>query len=132
MNYQNTTQAYMRTAAKVGVRRQTYRRTMSLEIPGGLVLWKVVGKTVLLILPVVLVMQIFLASAINNIERSVTLVQQQQQELEDQNIELLARKARLWAPGSVERLAADKLALYSPSKKQIGTFNRRYATFSYL
>jgi len=132
MNYQNATQAYMRTAAKVGGQRLPYRRTTSLDISGGLALLQKVGKTVLLILPVFLVLQIFLSSAINNLEMSITKAEQQYQLLDDKNIDLLAQRARLWAPGSVEGLAAEKLALYAPLKKQVGKFNRRYATFSYL
>jgi hypothetical protein len=47
MNYQNATQAYMRTAAKVGGQRLPYRRATSLDISGGLALLQKIGKTVL-------------------------------------------------------------------------------------
>ncbi len=131
MNYQTTSQTYMRSAVKIGTRQQVRTKGV-IDIAGQVALWKAFGKAALVILPLTLVFNIFISSAVSNVERSISLLDNQRQELEDQNIDLLARKARVWAPDHVAQLAGEKLALYSPSKKQVGTFNRRLGTFKYL
>ena len=84
-----------------------------------------------MIFPLVLVINMFVASAVSNIDRSIVNVDNQRHELMDKNIELLARKARLWSPGNMQQLAGEKLALYVASGNQVGRFNRRTGTFIY-
>lgn len=131
MSYQNSSQSYMRTVAKPGVRQQV-RSKRALSIPGGVLLLRAVGKAVLIILPLTLIVNIIISSAISNIDRSISQVEGRQQKVEDTNIHLLARKARIWAPDHVEKLAGDKLSLFVPTKDQVGKFDRRSGTFSYL
>ncbi len=131
MNFQNYTQTYTRTIPKQGLRQQLRSYDIR-NLPGGLLLWKAAAKVMLLLLPFVLVISMFVGSAINSVERSIVTVDNQRHELMDKNIGMLARKARLWAPDHVQKLAEEKLSLYVSSKKQVGKFNRRKGTFTYL
>jgi hypothetical protein len=131
MNFQNYTQTYTRPVAKRGLRQQL-RSCDVRNLPGGQLLWKAAAKVMLLLLPFVLVISMFVGSAINSVERSIVTVDNQRHELMDENIGMLARKARLWAPDHVQKLAEEKLSLYVSAKRQVGKFNRRKGTFTYL
>lgn len=131
MNFQNSTQAYLRPAPKIGFRQQFNFRDI-LDLPGGLVLWKPIGKIALVIVPLVLIINTLVASAIGNIDRSIKIVDDTHHELMDKNIEMLAAKAWMWAPDHIQELAEEKLSLYAVSKKQVGKFSKRKGTFIYL
>lgn len=131
MNFHNSTQTYLRPVAKVGLRQQLRPRDL-FDLPGGLVLWRSVGKVMLFILPLVLLVNMIFGSFIGSVDRSITVVDNQHHELMDQNIEMLATKARLWDPAYMQKLAGEKLSLHAVSKKQIGKFDRRKGTFTYL
>ncbi len=123
MNFHNTTQvSYLRTVTNLGVRQQLQARGV-FDLPGGSLLWKAVGVIMLLMLPFVLAANMFLASTIDDVERSLVVIDNQRHELMDKNIGLLAKKARLYAPERVSRLAADKLALYAASPGQVERIN---------
>lgn len=130
MNYNNSTEAYMRSIAKIGGRQQVGSRDL-FDLSGWLVLWRPVGKILLMIFPVVLVIHMFIASAVTSTDQKITTLDNQRFELMDKNIELLALKAKLWAPENIEKLAGEKLALYADSGDQVGRFNRRNGTFVY-
>ncbi|MFW2365734.1 MAG: hypothetical protein ACN4GW_04915 [Desulforhopalus sp.] len=131
MNFINTTQAYVRPAAKTTLLQQLCNLG-TFDLPGGPALWKMAGKAALLMLPLVLAVNLFIASSITSIDHKLTAMDNQRHELMDKNIEMLARKARLWAPENVREMAADKLSLYTGSEKQVGKFSRRKGTFIYL
>ncbi len=123
MNFHNTTQvSYLRTATNFGVRQQLESRD-AFHLPGGLVLWKAVGRILLLMLPFVLAANMFLASTINDAKGSLATVDNQRHELMDKNIGLLAQRARLYAPERVSQMAADKFSLYAASPGQIERIN---------
>jgi len=128
MNYNNSTEAYMRTVAKLG-RRQSLRVWDYLDLPGWLQLWKPVGKILLVIFPLVLIINILVAGAVSNVEQSIVAVGNHRHELMDKNIELLAQRAYLYSPTSIEQLAGEKLDLHKSTKDQVGVFNRRFGTF---
>jgi hypothetical protein len=130
MNYNNSSETYMRSVAKVGL-RQYFRPGDLLDLSGWLVLWKPVGKVLLMIFPLVLIINMFIASAVTSVERSIVSVDNQRHELMDKNIEMLAHKARLWAPVNIQKLAGEKLALQIDSGDQVGRFDRRSGTFIY-
>lgn len=131
MNYPNSNQSYFRTATKIGARPQIGRKR-ALLIFGGAIPWLAIGKTVLVVLPVTLVVNILISSAVSNLDQSISVLQSRQQQIEDRNIDLLAQKARVWAPDNIEKLAGEKLSLYSPSEGQVGKFDRNTYTFKYL
>ena len=123
MNFHTTQQiSYLRPVTTLGVRQQLQPRTI-FALPGGLVLWRASGKMLLCLLPLLIVVNMFLASSINETERSMTAVDNQRHELIDKNIGLLAQKAGLYAPERVSRLAADKLSLYTAIPGQIERIN---------
>lgn len=122
MNYQNTTEAYLRPIANIGVRQHLRARGIR-DLPGGQVLWRAVGKVALVLLPLVLTINLLLASAINDIGRSFVAVDNHRHELMDKNIELLAQKARLGAPDNIRQRAGEKLALYAASDEQVQRIN---------
>ncbi len=123
MNFHNTTQvSYLRNVTGLGVRQQLQSRGV-FDLPGGLVLWKAVGTIMLFMLPFVLAVNMFLASAVNDVERSLVAVDNQRHELMDKNIGLLAQKARLYAPERVSQMAGDKLSLYAALPGQVERIN---------
>ncbi|MGB3225333.1 MAG: hypothetical protein WBB23_21260 [Desulforhopalus sp.] len=130
MNYNNPTEAYMRPNAKIGV-RQRVRPHDLIDLSSWLILWKPVGKILLVIFPFVLGINMFIASAITSADSAIASADNQRHELMDKNIGLLAHKARLWSPGSIKKLAGEKLDLYVDSGDQVGKFNRRTGTFIY-
>lgn len=131
MNIINTTQTYVRPTSKTPLLQQLCSHGL-FELPGGVTLWRIAGKTALLMLPLVLAVNLLVASAITRIDNKIAVADNQRHELMDQNIEMLARKARIWAPENVRELAADKLSLFEGARDQIGKFSRRKGTFIYL
>jgi hypothetical protein len=123
MNIQNTTQlSYIRSVPNIGVRQHLQPRGV-LDLPGGLMLWKAVGKVLLLLLPLVVTVNMFLASAMNDVGRELSTVDNLRHERMDKNIGLLAQKAQLYAPERVSQLAGQKLSLYAASPGQIEFLN---------
>jgi hypothetical protein len=120
----------MQSVAKIGVRQQVGPRNL-FDLSSWLGLWKPAGKILLMIFPLVLVINIFIASAVVNTDRSIANIDNQRHELMDKNIELLAGKARLLAPGNIQKLAGEKLGLYVDSGDQVRKFDPRTQTFIY-
>jgi hypothetical protein len=118
----------MRSIAKIGGRQQIGSRDL-FDLSGWLVLWKPVGRIMLMIFPVVLIIHMFIGFAVINMDQAISSIDNQRHELMDKNIELLARKASLWSPENIEKLAGEKLELYADSGDQVGKFNRRNGTF---
>ncbi len=131
MNYNNPTEmSYMRSATKIGMRQLFGPRDL-VALSSWLVLWRPVGKVLLIILPIVLIINMFLTSAIANIDHSIVNVDNQRHELVDKNMELLARKASLWSPANMQKMAGEKLALHVGSGDQIARFDKRTGIFIY-
>jgi hypothetical protein len=131
MNYNNSTEvSYLQTVAKIGIRQHSRPRDI-FDLSSWLVLWKPVGKVMLMILPLVLVVNMCLASVVTSIERSIVDVDNQRHELMDKNMGLLARKASLWSPVNMQQLAGEKLALHAGSGDQVGRFDNRTGSFIY-
>ncbi|MDK9708750.1 MAG: hypothetical protein OEL83_17035 [Desulforhopalus sp.] len=123
MNFHNTTQlSYLRPVTNIGLRQHLQPRGV-VDLLGGVVLWKAVGKVLLVLLPLMLAANMFLAGIINNVGQSISSVDDQRHELMDKNIGLLAQKARLYAPERVGQLAEQKLSLYAASPGQIERIN---------
>ncbi len=130
MNFNNSTEAYVRPVTKIGVRRR-FRSGGSFDLSTWLMLWKPAGKVLLMLFPLVLIINMFVASAVSNTERSIVVLDNKRHELMDKKIGLLASRARLWSPKEFQQLAGEKLALQENSGNQVGKFNRRTGTFSY-
>jgi len=130
VNYTNYTQSYTRPVAKIGIRQHLLPRDL-FKLSGWTVLWRPLGKLLLMIFPLVLVINMCVASAITSIDHSLVNVDNERHELMDKNIALLARKAKLWAPASIQRMAGEKLALYANSGDQVTRFDSRSKTFGH-
>ena len=123
MNFHNTTQlSYLRPVTNIGFRQHLQPRGV-VDLLGGVVLWKAVGKVLLVLLPLMLAANIFLAGSVNEVGQSLASVDNKRHELTDKNIGLLAQKARLYAPERVGQLAGQKLSLYAASPGQIERIN---------
>ena len=123
MNFHNTTHvSYLRTVPQLGVRQQLSSRDVY-DVPGGLVLWKAVAKTLFFILPIILLAHIFLTSEMNDMQKSLAQVDNERHELTDKNIGLLAQRAKLYAPERISEMAASKLSLYAAVPGQIERVN---------
>lgn len=121
MNYHNTQEVFLRPLINIGV-KQHLRARDPRELLGGPVM-KAVGKVTLVVLPLILALNMVLASAVRDTERSQTAVDDRRHELMDKNIELLAQRARLLAPDNIQQLAGEKMALFAASDEQVVRFN---------
>ena len=118
MTIQITTGNYLRTAAHVGIRQRVARRRQ-LDLPGGLQLWRALGKVLLWSVPLVLSLNLICSSVINSYRSEITATQQAMFEEEKQMEELLQQRNRLVSPIRVKLAAAVKLDLYEPEPNQI-------------
>ena len=133
MNINNTSQPYIRSVAQVSAgQHASGLRIRTGKIPRDSAFWLPVGKTLLLLLPLVLAVNLYVVSSIDNISESIIAVDNRHHELMDQNIELRAMKAHVRAPEQLQRLAGEKLSLYVHKKGQVGKYNPRKGYFIYL
>lgn len=131
MMYQGSSQACYRSSVQIGIRPQLGRRG-SLEIPGGIALWKAVGKTLLVLLPLVFGCQLFLKSLSTGIEEDIGSIDNQYYNLMITNSLLKAERTGLLTPEKVESLAGRKIALQKPEKGQVLVYHRASGQFRYL
>lgn len=118
MNIPSTSSNYFRTAAHVGVRQKVERRR-PLDLPGGIVLWKAVGKVILWTVPLVLAANLWFSSAMNTRTAKIAEIETALQQLQVENGDLLRQVERLSSPVRVKIAAAEKLSLYEPEAGQI-------------
>lgn len=121
MNYQNTQEAFLRPVIQIGVRQQMRARDAR-ELLGGPVM-RAVGKMALVLLPLMLAVNMIMASAASDMGRTMSAVDDRRHELMDKNIGLLAQKARLLAPDNIQQLAGRKLSLFAATGDQVERFN---------
>ncbi|MBW1634833.1 MAG: hypothetical protein JRJ68_01035 [Deltaproteobacteria bacterium] len=133
MNAGNSSQPYITSVAQMGVgRRVPGLRFKVGKLPRDTAFWRPVGKTLLLLLPLALAVNLYVVSATNQINESIIGVDNRHHELMDQNIELRAMRAYVRAPEQLQRLAGEKLSLYAHKKGQVGKYNSRKGYFTYL
>ncbi len=131
MNFHNTSQSYMRPVIQVGVGQRSLRRRRS-SFPAVIIFWRPFGKVLFLLLPFVLIINMYIASLVNKTNESIVTADNRRHELMDRNIELRAMKARLRGDEHFHQLAAEKLSLYVHKKGQVGIFSQRKGYFIYL
>jgi hypothetical protein len=118
MNMHNPAQPYFRPMRF----RQQVRKQKAFSLPGEKELWISIGKMLLVLCPMVLAVNLWLASSFNNLEASVLAVENVRNELMDSQIHLRAKRAQLFSPERVQALAAEKLSLHVPGKEQVKSF----------
>lgn len=88
------------------------------------------GRVALIVVPVALVCNLICTSLINGSDARMAKMTEQYQALEMTNISLLARRARVWGPGNMAKLA-EKLDLHPASGRQIGVYDSSIDKFRY-
>ena len=131
MNFQNSSQSYIPPVIQIGSRQRTRQLKIS-DYFGDISLWRPVGKVFLILLPLVFGINMYVSSSVSSINDSLVVLDNTRHELMDENIQLRATKARLRAPEMIQKLAGEKLSLYVAGKGQVGKYNRRKGTFTYL
>lgn len=121
MNIQNPSQSYFRPMANMRFKQQL-RKQKALSLPVERELWLSIGKTLLVLCPMVLVVNFWLASSFKNLEVSVQAVENVRHDLMDEQIKLRAQRAQLFSPDQVQPIAAEKLSLLVPGKEQVKYF----------
>ena len=119
MNFHNPAQSFLRPMVNTRFKQQFCRqKTLTVDK----VLWLSVGKILLVLCPLVLVVNLWLASSFHNLDASVKEVQSAQHELMDKQIKLRAQRAQLFSPEQIQMIAAEKFSLRVPEKEQIKLF----------
>ncbi len=131
MNFQNSSQSYISPVIQVNARRSVKGLGL-LGCFADASLLRPVGKVLLVLLPIVFTINIYVSSSVKTMNESLVALDNRRHELMDANIELRAEKARLRAPEMIRKMAGEKLSLYEASKGQVGKYNRRKGTFTYL
>lgn len=127
----NSAQSYTPPTVNIGVRQQLARRTV-LDLPGGLLLWKVIGKVALAVCVVAVAGSVLLGSYGNHLSTQATALEGQRHQLTDQNITLRATRAGMLTRQAVEAAAGKALSLYSPGEGQRFVYNRGKGRFDRL
>ncbi len=118
MNIQSQAHNYFRTAAHSGI-RGNLRRQQGRDLPGGMIIFSAVGKILLVVLPLVLIINLWLVSATGSVENRIVTEQQALFQVTNDNIILRTEKARLLSPAHMQVVAADRLSLMMPEPGQI-------------
>lgn len=131
MMYQSSAQAGFRSTVPVGMRQHLSRRGV-LELPGGILLWKALGKVLLILLPVVVGGHLLLSSFVDNAEESLRAADDAHYNLTIANSLLKSERLQLLSPAQVHAVAGDSLSLHTPEKGQVRVYNRTTGQFQYL
>ena len=119
MNVHNPAQSFFRPIVNTRFRQQLRRqKTLTMDK----VLWLSVGKLLLVLCPLVLVANLWLASSFRNLDTSVKEVEGVRHELMDKQIRLRAQRAQLFSPEQIHMIAAEKFSLHVPEKEQVKIF----------
>jgi hypothetical protein len=118
MNLHSTAGNYFRSTAHAGIRQKVARRRV-FDLPGGLLLWKAVAKTMLWGLPLILACNLWCAHAIEANRAQHSVLQQSLVALEKSRDDLALQEERLTAPVRVKIAAGAKFSLFEPAPGQI-------------
>ncbi len=119
MNVHNPAQSFLRPMVNTRFKQQFCRqKTLTVDK----VLWLSVGKVLVVLCPLVLVMNLWLASSLRNLDVSVKEVENLRLELMDKQIKLRAQRAQLFSPEQIQAIAAQKFSLHVPEKDQVKLF----------
>ncbi len=123
MFYQNAAHSYVCPALDTR-RQQMFFSTEKLStMLSEKAFLQMVMRAALVVLVVVLAAQIWMGFAESGINESLSMYEQERHVLIDKNIALRAKKAYLLSPQRIEKLAAERLALFVAAGKQIRYVN---------
>lgn len=118
MNFQNHVHFSARQTAGFEVRQQLRRRRVS-DLPGGKILWLAVAKVFCISLIVICGSGLWFGSTTAHINTSIETVEANLHSLRNDQIALLAERARLMSAKNIHTHAQQELALYVPEKGQV-------------
>ena len=118
MNYQSQMQFTVQSAAGLEIRQQLSRRK-SLELPGGSGLWFAVSKVVSILLIVMVGLTFWMQSMVSDTYAHIQNTEAQHFEIRNEQMALLAERARLMSESYIQNQAQVELALFVPEKGQI-------------
>lgn len=131
MIFHNSAQPYTRPAVTVGVRQQLARRH-ALDLPGGLLIWKQIGRMAFAVLSATIALHLMLGVYGNHMTEKSSVFEAERHQLMDRNIVLRATRAGMLTRQSVEAAAGKALSLYTPTGEQQFVFNREKGRFDNL
>jgi len=111
---------YCRPMMSSPMRHQLRQKAFGLIGPK--VLWIAVGKVLLIFFPLLLLVYFWLSSSAERNAAVILAAEEGRSALVDENIQLRAKRARLYSPEYLNTMAANQLALYVPEKGQVTRF----------
>lgn len=120
MSINQSAQVFGRPLWSPPVRRQVWSRGFGLL--GSRTMMMATGKVLLVFFLVSAPAHFWLAARAERIEAALQEVEAGQSDLMDQHIALKAERANLLSPAYMEKMAAQRLALHVPEKKQVFRF----------
>lgn len=123
MIFQNFTQTYPKPMANTRVRQQV-RTPKAIEFPGGLLLWKSLGKVSLVILLAVLSISMVTASFAAKNTQAIQTITAEKLALMNSGSTLAEKQEHLLTKEQIQILAGEKLSLITPGKGKLYQFKR--------
>ena len=123
MFFQSTAHSYVCPMLDTRRRQPLFVMEKLKSLLGEKLFLQAVAKLLLIVLFVVLVAQLWMGIVMDNIDESIRLAGQECHLLYDENIALRTEKAYLHSPQNIEKMAAEKLAMFVADDKQIRHIN---------
>lgn len=123
MIFQNYTQTYPKSMANTRVRQQV-RTQKAIEFPGGVLLWKSLGKVSLVILFAVLSISMVSATFAAKNTQAIQAITAEKLTLINSGATLAEKQEHLLTIEQIEILAGEKLSLVVPGKGKRYQFKR--------
>jgi len=133
MMIHNSAQSYTRPEVNIGigVRQQAGRYNVG-EFPGGVLLWKAIGRVALAVCATTVVFTLLLGSYSDRLSSKAAELESQRHQLMDRNITLRATRAGMLTRQAVEAAAGKALSLYPAGEDQRFVYNRHKGRFENL
>lgn len=116
MNFHCPVQPCLRPRANARLLQQLNNQKVFSRL-GDRKLWVAVVKVLLILCPMFLAVNLWLASAANKLELPVQAAENVRHQLIDTQISLRAKRDQLYAPERIRIIAAEQLSLYVPEKE---------------
>ena len=118
MNFQNHAHFTAQRTAGFEIRQQLRRRRV-LDLPGGKVLWLNVAKVSSIALVIVCGLGIWMNGLTQQMNSSIQTIEAELHTLRNDQMNLLAERAKLMSAQHIQAKAENTLALYVPEKGQV-------------
>ena len=118
MNFQNHIHFTAQQTAGFEVRQPLRRRRVS-DLPGGKMLWLAIAKVSCIAMVVVCASVLWMGSFSSQVELTIQASEANLHQIRNDQITLLAERARLMSAKNIHSQAQQSLALYVPEKGQV-------------